>query len=150
MRIHALAAILLIAACSSSQQAATDEPEIKIAQLSTVSPVAAQITGGVSVEFGMTVKNVSDQPITLKRIDVKSQGFGAYDLPPTSVPFNEMIPPGATKAVTFMGAANISTASTIGANGPVTLRAIVQFDSPKGAFRTMVVENVHTNAGVGQ
>jgi hypothetical protein len=145
-----VAAVLLIAACSSSQQSSTEEPEITIVQLSSVSPAASQVTGGVSVEFGMKVKNTLDQPITLKRVEVKSQGYGAYDLPTTSIPFNEVIPPGMSQEVTFMGAANIATASMVGANGPVTLRALVQFDSPAGGFRTVVVQNVHSGTGLGQ
>jgi hypothetical protein len=149
MRIAPIAALVLVAACSSAK-APVEEPEITIVQVSNISPAATGITGGIPVEFQLIVKNVADEPITLKRVDLVSQGFGGYDLPSMSVPFDVVVPPGTKSGVKLVGAANISTASMVGANGPVTLRATVQFDSPKGAFRTIVVQNVHTGTGLGQ
>ena len=140
--------ILLVTACAGTATGVA-EPEIKIVQASVVSPAATHVTGGVPVEYAMTVKNTSDQPITLKRVDLITQGYGAYTLQPTSKPFDVMIPPGTSQVLQIMAAADIDVASMVGANGPVTVRATVQFDSPKGAFRTVVVQQVHANAGLG-
>lgn len=145
-----IVALMLVAAGCASQRAATVDPEITIVQTSSISPAATQVTGAISVEYAMKVKNTLDHAITLRRLDMVSQGYGAYTLQPMSTPFDIPIEPGNSTTVRVVAPAHIDIASMIGANGPVTLRATVQFASPAGGFRTIVVQNVHTQTGLGQ
>ena len=141
--LSACATLLLFGCATSSPKTATVEPEILVRQISNIPEAARNVTGRISVQYAMSVKNVTPVALQLKRIDVQSIGFGAYTLAPTSVPFNVAIAPGETKIVQFWGPASIDSSTIMGANGPVTLRAVVEFDSAKGPLRTTVVQQVH-------
>jgi hypothetical protein len=141
----ALAALTLLTACASSStpQPTGREPQLLIQQLSNIPEAARNITGRISVQYALSVTNVTPAALRLKRIDVQSIGYGAYTLTATSLPFDVEIAPGETKTVQFWGAAFIDTTTIMGANGPVTLRAVAQFDSARGPVRTTVVQQVH-------
>jgi hypothetical protein len=142
-RIACTTLILLLPACASTSKPAGPEPELLIQQVSNIPEAARYVTGRISVQYAMAVKNVTPAPLQLKRIDVQSIGYGAYSLAPTSLPFDVAIAPGETKVVQFWGAAFIDSSTIMGANGPVTLRAVAQFDSANGPVRTTVVQQVH-------
>lgn len=151
----AACATLLTAGCASSRsdsgmgnaKVAMAEPEILISQVSTVSEAARHITGGIPVKYQMRIENHAKESITLKRVEVQSIGAGAYDLSPTSHPFDKTIPPDGAAVVEFWAPANISDVTIVGANGPVTLRAVAQFDSPVGQFQHSWVQQVHDFGG---
>jgi hypothetical protein len=142
-RIACTTLILLLPACASTSKPAGPEPELLIQQVSNIPEAARYVTGRISVQYAMAVKNVTPAPLQLKRIDVQSIGYGAYSLAPMSLPFDVPIAPGETKVVQFWGNASIDTSTIMGANGPVTLRAVAQFDSANGPVRTTVVQQVH-------
>lgn len=134
-----------LAACSHTNNArvAIPEPEIHLIQTSRVAEAARHVSGGIPMRFFVQVKNVADFEITLQRIDLQSMGYGGYDIEHTSRAFGERIAAGATKDVEFWAAASVSQPSIVGANGPVTLRVISQFDSPMGAFQKTLVQQVN-------
>lgn len=137
-------AVLLLAACGSSSnnlKVDIQEPEVQVVQLSAQPSVAEHVTGGVPIDFGVAITNHADIPITLKRINIQSMGSGGYNVPPTSRPFDKVIAPGATEQVEFWVGAN-APPSVAGVNGAVAIRAIAQFDSPKGAFQNTSVHQV--------
>ena len=135
--------LLLFGCATSAPKTATVEPEVQIQQISNIPEAARYVTGRISVQYAMAVKNITPVALQLKRIDVQSIGFGAYTLAPTSVPFDVPIAPGETKVMQFWGGAFIDSSTISGANGPVTLRAVAQFDSVNGPVRTTVVQQVH-------
>jgi hypothetical protein len=139
----ACATLLLFSCATSSPKTATVEPEFQIQQISNIPEAARYVTGRISVQYAVAVKNTTPAPLQLKRIDVQSVGYGAYTLAPTSLPFDVPIAPGETKVVQFWGGAFIDSSTISGANGPVTLRAVAQFDSANGPVRTTVVQQVH-------
>ena len=141
MKRAAILAIFL-AACATSSQAPVPEPEILVEQLSTVAPAAIHVGGAISLQYRVTVHNVSDTPLTLKRVDLNSLGAGAYTLGSTSRSFNLSIAPGATQAVQFWTSGTVDP-TILGANGPVTLRGVLGFDSAKGSFQSVVTQQVH-------
>lgn len=145
MRLLPLIVPLVALACASSSpsKSAGPEPELLISQISNIPEAARHITGRISVQYAVSVKNTTPAALQLKRIDVQSIGFGAYSLAPTSLPFKVAIAPGETKIVQFWGAAFIDSSTIMGANGPVTLRAMAEFDSASGPLRTTVVQQVH-------
>ena len=83
----AVAAVVLLAACGSNTAAKVHipEPEIHLEQLSSAPGVAAHVTGGIPINFRMSVTNTAKIPVTLKRVNVTSQGSGGYNVPNTAV-----------------------------------------------------------------
>jgi hypothetical protein len=143
--LHLPLLVALLAACSHTNNAhvAIPEPDVHVLQTSRVAEAARHMSGGIPMRFFVQVKNVADFEITLQRIDLQSMGYGGYDISQTSRAFGERIAPGATKEVEFWAAATVSQPSLVGANGPVTLRVISQFDSPSGAFQKTFVQQVN-------
>ena len=157
MRVSAAAlAVLLVSGCASMQsdsgkgatQVNITKPELLIQQLSTVPVAARHIEGGLPIQYALRILNHAGEPITLKQVNVVSMGYGAYDVPSTSRPFHATVQPEQTSAVDFWVPANISSASLVGANGPVTLRVTAFFDSPDGQFQQIVVQQVNAGTGV--
>jgi hypothetical protein len=124
------------------------KPDMQIQQLSTVPPAARHIEGSIPIQYALAVQNHAGGPITLKQVSVVSMGYGAYDVPSTSRPFQALIQADQTQIVDFWVPANITTTSLVGANGPVTLRITATFDSPEGQFQHMVVQQVNSTTGV--
>ncbi len=145
----ALATALILIGCSSaapdSKQAPSDEPAITITQLSTVATAARNVTGNIPVQYRVEVTNTAPDPITLKRIDVQSIGYGAYTLPPVTQGFDVPIGVGQSRSVDFWAPAVIENASISGANGPVTLRVNAHYLTATGAKQTISVQQVHAS-----
>jgi hypothetical protein len=146
-----LAATALLSACASSQSDSglghakvnVAEPEVIIKQVSYMPPVARDMTGGIPVKYRVRVANRSGESITLTRIDVQSLGYGAYTLNPQSHSFKAKIGPEQYQTVEFWMPAFISDPTLYGANGPVTLRAVLHYDSTVGQFDQVTVQQVH-------
>lgn len=145
---RALGAALFLALGCTSTSSTHAEPELQLIQLSTVAEAARNVTGGIPVQYRLTIHNTTMTPLQLKRIDLVSQGDGAYNLQPMSQAYDQVIDVGATLAFEMWGQANVQYSTISGANGPVTIRAIAQFDSAAGRFQTVVVQQVHPNGSV--
>ena len=147
---RSLIALLLIGCASAAphqQTAPLNEPQIHLSQLSNVSEEARYMVGNVSVQYRVEVANRANQPITVKRIDLVSLAQGAYSLRPTSYPVDAQLKPGEGTAVQFWAPAVIDAPTIVGANGPVTLRVTVQYDTPAGRSQSIVVQQVHALPG---
>jgi hypothetical protein len=129
-------------AAPDAKQASLDEPQIQITQISNIGEAARHMTGGLPVQYRVDVENRAKTPITIKRIDVVSIGAGAYNLRSTSVPFNQQLNPGETRPVQFWAPATIDDPTILGANGPVTIRLTLYYDTPAGTFQSIVVQQV--------
>ncbi len=123
------------------------KPEILISQLSSIPSAARHVEGAIPIQYALRVSNRSAEPITLKRVTVQSMGMGAYNVDSTGRPFDTRILPEEFQIVEFWVPANISQATIMGANGPVTLRATLHFDSPVGQFQEVVVQQVNGMPG---
>jgi hypothetical protein len=123
------------------------EPEIAISQISSVPAAAEHVGGGLPIRYRLRVMNRSDEEITLKRVTVQSVGIGAYTIPPTSQPFSKKVVPDGFEVMEFWIPAFVEHNTTLGANGPVTLRLTLQFDSAVGMFQETVIRQVSA-AGV--
>jgi|SRR5205823_6133930 len=147
MRRCFAAILLLFAACAAQQlgrKSPVAEPEIVIEQLSNVAPAARNVAGPISVHYRIRVRNVANEPVTLKRVDLGTVGYGSYNLSPLSRPFDVTIKPGSESSVEVWAPAQITDPSVTGANGPVTLRAVVLFDSSAGQLQTVVMQQVRS------
>ncbi|HJT18010.1 MAG TPA: hypothetical protein VJ853_11500 [Thermoanaerobaculia bacterium] len=136
------------AAPQQNTTAPLNEPEIQIAQLSNVADAARHMTGPLSVQYQVHIGNPANVPITIKRIDVNSIGTGAYTVRPTSNPFNQSLQPGHAVALTFWAPAFVDDVTIAGANGPVTLRVAVQYETPNGTSQAIAVQQVHASGGL--
>lgn len=156
---HALKAlaVLLLASCASTRSdsglgaAKVDlvKPEIAISQLSSVPPAAEHTGGGLPIQYRLRVGNRSSEEITLKRIGLQSIGAGAYTVAPTSQAVRVPVTPDSFEAVDFWVPAFVEFNTTLGSNGPVTLRVTLQFDSPVGQFQEVVVRQVSASGVAG-
>jgi hypothetical protein len=147
MRRHCAALLLLLAACSAQQlgrKSPVTEPEIVIEQLSAVASAARNVSGPIPLHYRVRVRNVANETVTLKRIDIVSVGYGAYSVGPYSRGFDVAIKPGGESAVELWAPGTIVNPSVAGANGPVTLRAVMRFDSPAGQLQTVVTQQVRS------
>jgi hypothetical protein len=152
-----LASVTFAISCASTRsdsgmgntKVAVVKPEIDIAQLSSIPQAARHVEGAIPVHFAMRVSNRFGEPITLKSVNLQSVGVGAYDIASTSRPFKTMIQPDQEETVQFWVPANIGMATIVGANGPVTLRATLYFDSPVGQFQEVVIRQVNAMPGRG-
>ncbi|MEO6487400.1 MAG: hypothetical protein ABIO78_05575 [Thermoanaerobaculia bacterium] len=148
-------AVLLAGGCASmksdsglgSAKVSLTRPDVQLSQLSTVPAAARHVEGGLPIQYRLRIGNRSGEPITLKSVTLQSMGSGAYDVPTTSRPFTKLIPPDQFEIVEFWVPANVSNSTIMGANGPVTLRATLQFDSPVGQFQEVVVQQVNAMPG---
>jgi len=138
---------LLFVACASQRvaQAPVTLPEVIIVQTAGVAAAARHITGPIAVRYAIRVSNKATETITLTRIQVQSVGSGAYTLRDTAKPFAKVIAPGSHEDVELSAGAFVESSSVVGANGPVTLRLMLFFDSAKGPFHRMIVQQVNDN-----
>lgn len=156
--IAALALSLLLAACASSPDGLQtvdaarvnlSKPTIAIAQLTSVGAAAEKtLTGGLPVQYAIRVTNNSDTAIKLTRMNLQTLGSGAYEVRPDSRPFDVTIEPNQSQDVKVWVSGYIPYSSVAGANGPVTVRATLFFESAKGKFQEIFVENVARPGGV--
>jgi hypothetical protein len=150
-KLIAVSVVLLLAACSTTTTGSSAlniaKPEIEIAQTSSVPVAARDVQGGLSVRFALRLSNRADQEITLRRVTLNSVGEGAYKLPPTSKPFKVLIPPGGREVVE-MWVGSQTGLSVVGANGPVTLRVVCEFESAGGRFQEVATRVVNPNPSI--
>ena len=145
MRSAVVASALVFFACASHRgaQAPVALPEVTIVQTAGVAEAARNGTGPIVVRYGIRVANKANVPVTLERVELQSVGDGAYVLPSTEKPFNVTISPDGHEDIAISAGAFVTQNTIAGANGPVTLRMILHYDSPAGAFRQVLVRQVN-------
>jgi hypothetical protein len=147
-----LAALTLLSlSCSSSsssgsmQTAQLIPPEFSIRQIGGQPSVARYQTGPISVQFEIEILNHSGEALTVDSVTVESIGHGAYTLRRTSVNFKEtVIGPQRLGRIRLWAPAE-AEGTIIGANGPVTVRGTVYFNSAAGKFREIFVQQVNAD-----
>lgn len=142
-----MTALLLALGCATNDTPSAGEPEVTLIQLSRVAEGTQYDTGPVSAHYAVEVKNVTAAPLHLDRIGVQSIGGGAYDLRSHSQAFDVMIAPGETRSVDFWAPAYVSNPTVAGANSPVTIRAMLEFDAGGKKFQKVVIQNISPAGG---
>jgi hypothetical protein len=139
----AVLALVTLAACSSSgnDRANVIQPEIGVEQV--VGPAQLNYpTGQIDIEYRFRIANRSSEPITLRRIELRSvSGGGAYQLRPDFYPFNKTIAPNAFEDVTLWAKA-YAYGRTLRENEPVSMRGTAFFDSPAGSFHQVFLREI--------
>jgi hypothetical protein len=112
---------------------------VKVSQINAGSNTL-YIGGPVNVQYQVAVTNPTNEEVTLKRLELRTEGPGAYELRNTGFPMNVKV--AAKSAATFTIAAWAQArGGTMAAGEPVSLFANAYFDSPSGAFVKLVHEN---------
>lgn len=138
-------AVLLLAACSSSQDSVVNPPpEIEIQQVYGPSDIPySRGQDSVIGEYAFRVRNVADIPITLRRIELSSIGGGTIALRREDRSFHRTVNPGSAEVVSVNPRVYFRTmGSGSPTNEPLTIRAVLYFDSPKGSFRRILTRNI--------
>jgi len=147
-KYYAIAATLLFLACRTADDAMPESlipPELQIRQVGAQPFAARHITGPIPVNFEIAIANRSAETLTLQRIELQSMGMGAYTVQSTAKPFDRKIVSNAIERVELWAPAQMEQTIT-GANGPVTLRVTVYFNSDLGKFRRIYVQQVNASS----
>ena len=135
------AALVVLAGCSSSSpKAAITPPDVDIVQIYGPSDVTfSRGVSTVNAQYGLQITNKADEPITLKHVTLEAIGTGTIGMRREERAFNNEIPPGQTgQAVVNAYVVFTSDSSGSPTREPLTLRATLNFDSPKGHFNKIV------------
>lgn len=139
--------LFLTAACvSQGKSSRASMAGVQIVQTSAVPTAARYVQGGVSVQYAVRVTNLTDEPITLRRVTVQSLGEGAYHVQHT-MSYELAVGPQQAQDVQFWAPAQTGR-SLVGANGPVSVRVTTEFDSKKGKFQEIVTRVVNERTAI--
>lgn len=144
-RLAACTLLLLFAACSTTIKYPVEPgPEVEIVQL--YGPSDVPYSRGVSfitAQFGVQISNPSPVPITLKHITLQSVGNATVALRREDRGFNDVINAGQTAQATMNARLYFSSDSSGSpTREPLTIRAVLNFDSPNGSFAKIVQKNI--------
>jgi hypothetical protein len=114
----------------ASRSSGADAPklDIQLKQVSMPSDVF-YFRGPVNIQYQLTVTNPTNEPVTLRRIDLSTIGPGAYSLHTGATPITRTIPPNSTATIN-LSAWGHASGGFIRSSEPVTLRGLAYFDSP--------------------
>ena len=138
MRKPALQLLLLtlsLVALACGTNSATDPLRPKIDMNEVEAPMLAT-TGPFDIQYQLDITNPSQQPITLKKVQLTTTGDGYYSLRRDPYFFNQTIPPGTTGTVVFWAHANANYyPGTSQSSMPVSIRGVAIFEAPTGSFQ---------------
>lgn len=140
----AFAALFLIAACATQKTSGIPEPDIDVAQ--EVGPAELNYpVGPIDVKYDFRVTNHWTKTMTVRRVEVSTVNSaaagGAYALRHDFYNISGSIEPGQSAEFSFWAHA-YSFGRSMRENEPVTLRAIVHFDTPDGPYQKVVIRNI--------
>ena len=134
------ASLFVLAACASSQQSSGPPVTVGLEQLNASSDIF-YFPGPVNLQYQISVSNPTDQPITFRRLDLRTDGPGPYFLRTTGSTMNIKVAPKSTANFT-VSAWGTARGGYIASSEPVTLNGTAYFDSASGPF----VKLIHQNA----
>jgi hypothetical protein len=137
-----LSAVLLLAGCASS---ADEDPNaskitLHLEQVETgVNSFAS--AGPVTVQFVLTGTNMTTDPVTLTRLEVRTISDGAYSIPPATRTLNLQLAPGQSQQtpISLLGNAHGGRGYS---DAPVTMRSTGFLTGPKGPFVKLFTETI--------
>lgn len=145
MKRAAVVAVLFLGACASSQnEVVNPPPQIDVVQV--YGPADIPYSRGqdsVLGEYAFRIENKADVPITLRRIELSSLAGGTIALRREDRAFNRTVNPGSAEVVSVNARVYFRTTSSGSpTNEPLTIRAVLYFESPKGSFRRIITRNI--------
>jgi hypothetical protein len=142
-RALVLAALVALCGFSSLQAASGPAVVVRLAPLDTNSN-SFYFRGPVGLRYAVEISNPADETVTLRRLDLRSEGGGAYFVRANSTPMNVRVAPksNATFAINTWGR---SLGGELRSDEPVTIIGRAYFDSPRGTFVKLFQTNVMPN-----
>ncbi|HET7435390.1 MAG TPA: hypothetical protein VFN10_11845 [Thermoanaerobaculia bacterium] len=146
------ACLLLTLACASSTNKTPGKmakPDIQFGQL--VGPAELGYPRGTfDVQFGMRVTNKAQEKLIVRSIELQNVGVGGpYAVRTETYFFNKEVAPDQYIDLAFWAHAyGVGNPFAVDATAPVTIRAVVYFDSPAGPFRQVFVKNLQQSLTV--
>jgi hypothetical protein len=141
-RIAFCVLLLAVVSCKSGPHTypVTPGPEVEIVQIYGPSDLNySRGMNSVDAQYGLQITNPSSDPITLKHVVLESVGGSGIALRREDRAFNNEIPPGQTgQAVVNARVYFRNDSSGSPTREPMTIRATMSFDSPKGSFNRIV------------
>jgi hypothetical protein len=141
-RIAVCVLLLAVAACTSSHASYPVNPPPVVEIIQIYGPSDVNYSRGMSsveAQYGLQITNPSTDPITLKHVTLESVGGSSIAVRREDRSFNNEIPPGQTgQAVVNARVYFRSDNSGSPTREPITMRATLSFDSPKGKFNRIV------------
>jgi len=138
----AAVAVLLIALSSAAWGASDSSPKLNISmQQLTSSGDMFYFRGPINIQYQLSIENPTNQPVTLKRLELSSLGPGSYSIHTGSTPITRTIVPRGTTTLT-LSAWGRSTGGYLRSEEPVTIRGVAYFDTPSGhSFVRQFIQN---------
>ena len=134
--------LLFAAACASNPK--DEGPPIGVELALVDSPGSiVYFPGPVNLRFEVTLTNPTDEPVTLRRLDLRTIGGSSLFLRATGTPFNVEVKPHGSTSVTTSVWAN-SRGGMLAQDEPISHQATAYFDGPKGPFVRLVAANLST------
>jgi len=134
--------LVLFAACATTTKSNLPEPGIGIEQV--VGPADLGYPyGPIEVKYNLAVQNNATIPITLTRVDIRSDdpAGGAYSLRRNFYNFHQVIPPNSVGVVTFWARA-MSWGRGMRDTEPVTVRGVAYFQTPTGTTQKVFIREL--------
>jgi hypothetical protein len=97
--------------------------------------------GPIALRYQVQVDNPSPAPVTLKRLDLRTSGFGAYRLRADSTAMNVRIAPNSSTKFNITAWGN-ARGGYLSAGEPVILQGTAHLEGPSGSFVKIFQEHV--------
>lgn len=141
-----------LAAAGDTQADTTGDFDVTVEQTSAsmampTSPNDRTPVAPVDVKYAITVVNLTDAPVTLRRITL-STPEGPFVIRTTSRNYKKTIAPGAKEKVDFWAEA-IAADANVGAATPALVRTMILFEGPQGKRTESFMRNVNGRFGAG-
>jgi hypothetical protein len=142
-RALVLAALTVVLGLGSLQAASGPPVVVRLAPLDTNSN-SFYFRGPVGLRYALAISNPADETVTLRRLDLRSEGGGAYIVRANSTPMKLQVAPrsNATIAINAWGR---SRGGEFRSDEPVVIVGRAYFDSPRGPFVKLFQETVMPN-----
>lgn len=135
----AAAAILLIALSGFASSSSDPKIDVHLAQLSNSGDLF-YFRGPINLQYQLSVANPTGSPVTLRRLELKTLGPGAYSLRTGGTPIKETIRPNGSTNITLSVWGRASGGYLRSAE-PVTIQGIAYFEAPgKRSFVKQFIE----------
>jgi hypothetical protein len=136
----AVAAIFLITLSGYAWGASEPKLDIHLEQLTNPGDMF-YFRGPINIQYRMSISNPTDQPVTLKRLELSSLGPGSYSIRTGSSPVTRTIPPRGTTTLT-LSAWGRAAGGYLRSEEPVTIRGVAYFeDATRHSFVRQFIEN---------
>lgn len=110
-------------------------------------PDAGAVGGTVDVPFHLKLKNRSEEPVRLERLNLRSVGKGVYEIEGRSRVFDETIEPGEEATLKFWSRAIVHSGGST--RRPVSLRLVVEYVTGENEYQDTFVDQINGRFKIG-